>query len=96
MTTMAMFPLASVLFPGMPMALRVFEDRYLVMMSRVLQQDSPEFGIVLIERGSEAGGGEQRFDGVAALELIRVLAGRLANTTAQLSRTMSGTAIIDV
>ena len=27
----------------------------------------------------------------AALELIRVLAGRLANTTAQLSRTMSGT-----
>jgi uncharacterized protein len=62
MTTMAMFPLASVLFPGMPMALRVFEDRYLVMMSRVLQQDTPEFGVVLIERGSEAGGGEQRFD----------------------------------
>ena len=61
MTTMAMFPLASVLFPGMPMALRVFEDRYLVMMSRVLQQDTPEFGVVLIERGSEAGGGEQRF-----------------------------------
>jgi uncharacterized protein len=61
MTSMAMFPLASVLFPGMPMALRVFEDRYLVMMSRVLQQDTPEFGVVLIERGSEAGGGEQRF-----------------------------------
>jgi uncharacterized protein len=61
MTTMPMFPLASVLFPGMPMALRVFEDRYLLMMSRVLQQDIPEFGIVLIERGSEAGGGEQRF-----------------------------------
>jgi Lon protease-like protein len=34
----------------------------MVMLSRVLQQDIPEFGIVLIERGSEAGGGEQRFD----------------------------------
>lgn len=62
MTTMPMFPLASVLFPGMPMALRVFEDRYLLMMSRVLRQDTPEFGVVLIERGSEAGGGEMRFD----------------------------------
>jgi uncharacterized protein len=62
MTTMPMFPLSSVLFPAMPMALRVFEDRYLLMMSRVLQQDTPEFGIVLIERGSEAGGGEDRFD----------------------------------
>jgi uncharacterized protein len=62
MTTMPMFPLSSVLFPAMPMALRVFEDRYLLMMSRVLQQDIPEFGVVLIERGSEAGGGEQRFD----------------------------------
>jgi Lon protease-like protein len=59
---MPMFPLSSVLFPGMPMALRVFEDRYLLMMSRVLQQDIPEFGIVLIERGSEAGGGEDRFN----------------------------------
>jgi uncharacterized protein len=62
MTTMPMFALASVLFPAMPMALRIFEDRYMVMLSRVLQQDIPEFGIVLIERGSEAGGGEQRFD----------------------------------
>lgn len=58
---MPMFPLATVLFPAMPMALRVFEDRYLVMLSRVLQQDIAEFGIVLIERGWEAGGGEQRF-----------------------------------
>lgn len=58
---MPMFPLATVLFPAMPMALRVFEDRYLVMLSRVLQQETAEFGIVLIERGWEAGGGEQRF-----------------------------------
>lgn len=62
MTIMPMFPLASVLFPAMPVALRIFEDRYMVMLSRVLQQDTAEFGIVLIERGSEAGGGEERFN----------------------------------
>jgi len=62
MTTMPMFPLASVLFPAMPTALRIFEERYMVMLSRVLQRDTAEFGIVLIERGSEAGGGEKRFD----------------------------------
>lgn len=62
MTTLPMFPLGSVLFPAMPTALRIFEERYMVMLSRILQQDTAEFGIVLIERGSEAGGGEQRFD----------------------------------
>jgi Lon protease-like protein len=51
MTTLPMFPLASVLFPAMPVALRVFEDRYMVMLSRVLQREPAEFGIVLIERG---------------------------------------------
>jgi Lon protease-like protein len=52
-----MFPLGSVLFPHMPLPLRVFEERYLVMLS-----DEPsEFGVVLIERGQEVGGGEQRF-----------------------------------
>ncbi len=45
----------------MPLALRVFEDRYLVMLSRVLQDEPSEFGVVLIERGQEVGGGEKRF-----------------------------------
>jgi Lon protease-like protein len=57
-----MFPLGSVLFPHMPLLLRVFEDRYLIMLSRILQADSAEFGVVLIERGQEVGGGEHRFD----------------------------------
>jgi Lon protease-like protein len=61
MTSLAMFPLGSVLFPHMPVALRVFEDRYLVMLSRVLQVEPSEFGVVLIERGQEVGGGEKRF-----------------------------------
>ena len=61
MTTMPMFPLGSVLFPYMPLQLRVFEERYLVMLARVLDSSPAEFGIVLIERGQEVGGGERRF-----------------------------------
>lgn len=58
---MAMFPLGSVLFPHMPVLLRVFEERYLVMLSHLLQDEPSEFGIALIERGQEVGGGEKRF-----------------------------------
>lgn len=61
MTDLAMFPLGSVLFPHMPLQLRVFEERYLIMMGQLLETDAPEFGVVLIERGQEVGGGEMRF-----------------------------------
>lgn len=61
MSELAMFPLGSVLFPHMPLQLRVFEERYLVMLSRILSDEPAEFGVVLIERGQEVGGGEQRF-----------------------------------
>lgn len=57
-----MFPLGSVLFPAMPLPLRVFEERYLSMLAQVLQDEPPEFGVVLIERGQEVGGGDVRFD----------------------------------
>ncbi|MGA8988450.1 LON peptidase substrate-binding domain-containing protein [Aeromicrobium sp.] len=56
-----MFPLGSVLFPAMPLPLRVFEARYLTMLDAILAGETPEFGVVLIERGQEVGGGEQRF-----------------------------------
>jgi Lon protease-like protein len=61
MTDLPMFPLGSVLFPFMPLQLRVFEERYLVMLARILMNEPAEFGVVLIERGQEVGGGEQRF-----------------------------------
>ncbi len=61
MTSLAMFPLGSVLLPHMPLPLRIFEERYLVMLGRLLEEEHPEFGVVLIERGHEAGGGDQRF-----------------------------------
>lgn len=55
-----MFPLGSVLFPYTPLPLRVFEPRYLTMLGRLLDAEEPTFGVVLIERGHEAGGGDQR------------------------------------
>jgi len=57
-----MFPLSSVLFPYMPLRLRVFEERYLMMLAELLKNEDAQFGVVLIERGWEVGGGEQRFD----------------------------------
>lgn len=58
---LAMFPLGSVLLPGMPLPLRVFEPRYVAMLASVLGEPEREFGVVLIERGSEVGGGDVRF-----------------------------------
>ncbi|WP_439565837.1 LON peptidase substrate-binding domain-containing protein [Microcella sp.] len=72
MTVMPMFPLGSVLFPAMPTALRVFEERYIVMLSTILGDEPPEFGIVLIERGSEVGGGEHRFPVGTVAQITRV------------------------
>jgi Lon protease-like protein len=57
---MAMFPLGSVLLPSMLVSLHVFEDRYRTMVEHVLAAAEPTFGIVLIERGSEVGGGDVR------------------------------------
>lgn len=56
-----MFPLGAVLLPYMPLRLRVFEPRYLIMLDQLLKSGTAEFGVVLIERGQEVGGGEQRF-----------------------------------
>lgn len=57
---MPMFPLGSVLFPHMPLPLHVFEDRYRALVRDCLAGDR-RFGVVLIERGHEVGGGDVRF-----------------------------------
>jgi uncharacterized protein len=69
---MPMFPLGSVLFPYMPLRLRVFEERYLIMLAELLKSEDARFGVVLIERGQEVGGGEQRF-GVGTIAEITQL-----------------------
>lgn len=53
------FPLSAVLFPRALLQLHVFEDRYREMTRRCLEGDG-RFGVVLISRGSEVGGGETR------------------------------------
>jgi hypothetical protein len=60
MTVMPMFPLGSVLLPAMPLPLRIFEPRYLKLLGDLMASDNPEFGVVLIERGAEVGGDDQR------------------------------------
>ena len=54
-----MFPLGSVLLPGVVMPLHIFEPRYRALARRCLEGDR-RFGVVLIERGNEVGGGEVR------------------------------------
>lgn len=56
-----MFPLGTVLLPTMVMPLHVFEPRYRLLLEDCLS-DSMEFGVCLIERGSEVGGGDVRTD----------------------------------
>ncbi|MGH9000932.1 MAG: LON peptidase substrate-binding domain-containing protein [Acidimicrobiia bacterium] len=55
-----MFPLGTVLFPHASLPLHVFEPRYRALVADCLAGRNP-FGVVLIERGSEVGGGDQRF-----------------------------------
>lgn len=54
-----MFPLGNVVLPGQVLPLQVFEPRYDRLVRDSLAEDR-RFGTVLIERGSEVGGGDQR------------------------------------
>ena len=56
---MAMFPLGTVLLPSAVLPLHVFEPRYRQLVRDCLDRDG-EFGVVLIERGNEVGGGDNR------------------------------------
>ena len=49
---LSLFPLQSVLFPGAQLQLRVFETRYLDLVSRCLREKQP-FGVVCLRQGSE-------------------------------------------
>jgi len=56
-----LFPLGTVMFPGGPLALRIFEARYIDLVRRCMR-DSSGFGIVLIREGQEAGGPAVTYD----------------------------------
>jgi Lon protease-like protein len=51
-----LFPLGTVLFPGMVLPLRVFEERYRLMVGDLLERPEPrEFGVIAIRKGREVG-----------------------------------------
>ena len=54
MSELPLFPLNSVLFPGTPLSLHIFEERYKLMIRRCIDVNEP-FGVVLIKSGSEVG-----------------------------------------
>lgn len=55
-----MFPLGLPLLPGNPLPLQIFELRYRMMLDDCLGRERPGFGVAMIERGSEVGGGDVR------------------------------------
>jgi Lon protease-like protein len=66
-----MFPLGSVVVPHMLLPLHVFEPRYRILFEELVGElprpddqaslgSEPRFGVTMIERGSEVGGGEVR------------------------------------
>ena len=66
-----MFPLGRGMFPGALLQLRVFEPRYLEMIDLCVRRRIG-FGVVLIERGSEVGGGDVRFDVGVSVSMTQV------------------------
>ncbi len=67
-----MFPLGSVLLPGSVLPLHVFEPRYRQLVLDCVEAPDHEFGVTLIERGSEVGGGDQRTAVGTIAQLVQV------------------------
>ena len=55
MSKLPLFPLHTVLFPGIPIHLNIFEERYRLMLQQCIKENLP-FGVTLIKQGSEAMG----------------------------------------
>jgi Lon protease-like protein len=67
--SVALFPLKSVLFPDTVLQLKVFEARYLDLVSQCLRDKQP-FGVVNLASGQEVGRGEVRFESHGVLAHI--------------------------
>ena len=65
-----MFPLGVVLLPGSILPLHIFEDRYKQLSQHCIESQS-QFGVVLIERGQEVGGGDERASVGCLAEIIQ-------------------------
>jgi uncharacterized protein len=65
-----LFPLNTVLCPGIALPLHIFEDRYRALVKHCIDSSSP-FGVVLIREGREVGTGAISFTGVGTIAEIR-------------------------
>lgn len=66
-----MFPLPMPLLPGMGLPLQVFEPRYHAMLDDVLEDGTGRFGVVLITRGHQVGGGDLRSMVATVADVLR-------------------------
>ena len=66
-----LFPLNVVLFPGMPLPLHIFEERYKKMIGDCLDTQNP-FGVVLIREGAEVGGSAIPFGMGTSARIVQV------------------------
>ena len=66
-----LFPLNTVLFPGMALPLHIFEERYKAMIGDCVEQEQP-FGVVLIRSGKEAGGPAEPFSIGTTARVVKV------------------------
>jgi Lon protease-like protein len=69
---MPLFPLNTVLFPGMVLPLHIFESRYQEMINRCISEKLP-FGVVLIQEGQEVGGNAKPHMVGTAARIVRVV-----------------------
>src|SRR5712671_868107 len=63
-TTLPLFPLKTVLFPGRLLPLKVFEQRYIAMTKACLKDEQP-FGVCLLTRGEEVAQRDQAGESAA-------------------------------
>lgn len=71
MTRLRLFPLRTVLFPGMELPLQVFEERYRTLVAECLETQEP-FGVALIRNGPEVGGRAEPYSMGCTAQLRRV------------------------
>jgi hypothetical protein len=65
-----LFPLSTVLFPGMRLPLHIFEERYRLLVAHLRAQPEPRrFGVIAIRKGREVGA-----DGITALHEVGCVA----------------------
>ncbi len=71
LSSLPLFPLNTVLFPGMALPLHIFEERYKAMIGDCIEREQP-FGVVLIKSGKEAGGPAEPFDIGTTARVVKV------------------------